>query len=96
MCAKLDGTLRFSQVCRGVGLSATVFKERFVRYTGVTVMDYYRRLRIEEARRMLRAGQKNITQIADDLGYSSLAAFSRQFKQIMKLTLSEYLCFIRT
>ena len=96
MCAKLDGTLRFSQVCRGVGLSATVFKERFVRYTGVTVMDYYRRLRIEEARRMLRAGQKNITQIADELGYSSPAAFSRQFKQIMKLTPSEYLCSIRT
>ena len=96
MCAKLDGTLRFAQVCRGVGLSATVFKARFHRYTGVTVMDYYRRLRIVEARRLLRTGEKNITQIADELGYSSPAAFSRQFKQLMKLTPSAYLCSIRT
>jgi AraC-like DNA-binding protein len=95
MCMKLDGSLRFSQVCRGVGLSQTVLKERFRRYAGITVMDYYRRLRIEEARRRLRAGEKNITQIADELGYSSTAAFSRQFKRLMKLTPSEYLCSIR-
>jgi AraC-like DNA-binding protein len=92
---KQDGSLRFSQVCRGVGLSQTVLKERFRRYAGITVMDYYRRLRIEEARRRLRAGEKNITQIADELGYSSTAAFSRQFKHLMRLTPSEYLCSIR-
>lgn len=95
MCAAPDGTLRFAQVCREAGLSATVFKERFRRYTGVAVMDYYRRLRIEEARRRLRAGDKNIAQIADELGYSSAAAFSRQFKRIMRLTPSEYLRSIR-
>jgi AraC-like DNA-binding protein len=91
MNAQLDGTLRITQVCRSVGISATVFKERFKRYTGVTVMDFYRRLRIEEARRLLREGQKNVTQIADTLGYSSAAAFSRQFKQLMRLTPGEYL-----
>ncbi|MEN6635891.1 MAG: AraC family transcriptional regulator [Clostridiaceae bacterium] len=91
MSARLDGMLRFSHVCRGFGLSATVFKERFKRYTGVTVMDFYRRLRIEEAKRLLRAGEKNVTQIADELGYSSTAAFSRQFKQLMRLTPGEYL-----
>lgn len=96
MCARLDGSLRFSQVCRGVGLSQTVFKERFRRYAGITVMEYYRRLRIEEAKRRLRAGGKNISQIADELGYSSTAAFSRQFKKLMRLTPSEYLCSIRT
>jgi len=95
MSARLDGTLRFSQVCRGVGLSQTVLKERFRRYAGVTVMEYYRRLRIEEARRLLRAGEKNITQIADELGYSSPAALSRQFKRLMRLTPGEYLRSIR-
>lgn len=95
MCAAPDGTLRFTQVCRAAGLSATAFKERFKRYTGVAVMDYYRRLRIEEARKRLRAGDKNIAQIADELGYSSAAAFSRQFKRIMRLTPSEYLRSIR-
>ena len=72
-----------------------MFKERFRRYTGVTVMDYYRRLRIDEARRQLRSGNKNIAQVADDLGYSSAAAFSRQFKQVMKLTPSQYVCSVR-
>ncbi|MDD3214666.1 MAG: helix-turn-helix domain-containing protein [Eubacteriales bacterium] len=50
---------------------------------------------MEEARRRLRSGEKNITQVADELGYSSIAAFSRQFKQLMKLTPSEYLCTIQ-
>lgn len=95
MRARLDGSVRFEQVCRDAGLSATVFKERFRRYAGVTVMEYYRLLRVEEARRRLRAGEKNISQIADELGYSSTAAFSRQFKQLMKMTPSEYLCSIR-
>lgn len=95
MTAFPDGTLRFSQVCRDVGLSSTVFKERFKRYAGVTVMEYYRRLRIEEARRRLRAGDMNIAQVADALGYSSPAAFSRQFKRQMKMTPREYLCTIR-
>ncbi len=95
MEARLNGTLRFEQVCREAGLSATVFKERFRRYTGLTVMDFYRRLRIDEARRQLRSGNKNIAQVADELGYSSAAAFSRQFKQVMKLTPSEYLCSVR-
>ncbi len=95
MSARLDGTLRFPQVCRGVGVSATVFKEQFRRYAGMPVMEYYRRLRIEEARKRLRAGALNITQIADELGYSSAAAFSRQFKQIMRLTPGEYLRSIR-
>ena len=95
METKLDGTLRFAQVCREAGLSATVFKERFRRYTGITVMDFYRRLRIDEARRQLRGGTKNIAQVADALGYSSAAAFSRQFKRVMQLTPSEYLCSVR-
>jgi AraC-like DNA-binding protein len=58
-------------------------------------MEYYRRLRIEEARRRLRAGDMNIAQVADALGYSSPAAFSRQFKHQMKMTPREYLCTIR-
>jgi AraC-like DNA-binding protein len=96
MSARLDGALRFSQVCRGVGVSATAFKERFRRYAGMPVMEYYRKLRIEEARKRLRAGELNIAQVADELGYSSAAAFSRQFKHTMKLTPSEYLRSIRT
>ncbi|HPJ03265.1 MAG TPA: AraC family transcriptional regulator [Candidatus Limiplasma sp.] len=95
MASRLDGTLRFAQVCREAGLSATVFKERFRRYAGITVMDYYRRLRIDEARRQLRSGLKNIAQVADELGYSSAGAFSRQFKRVMKLTPSEYCSSVR-
>jgi len=91
MRAQPAGTLRFSAVCRAAGLSATAFKERFRRYTGMPVMEYYRRLRIEEARKLLRAGELNSAQIADALGYSSAAAFCRQFKRIMKLTPGEYL-----
>lgn len=90
MRERLDGSLRFPELCRALGVSGTVLKERFKRYANVTVMETYQRIRIEEARRLLRAGEKRTAQIADELGYSSPAAFSRQFKRLMGIAPREY------
>lgn len=41
--------------------------------------DYMRYLRISAAKRMLRHTDKSITEIASDIGYSSIRTFNRQF-----------------
>ncbi len=84
------GTLTFSDVCRFSAQSATNLKTIFKNVTGVGVMSYYRNLKIEEAKRMLREGDGNITQIADRLGYTSVHYFSRYFKRTTGMTPSEY------
>ena len=96
MLAAPDGSLRFEDVCRETGLSATVLKSRFKRFTGTTVMAYYQRLRLEESRRMLRQGGRNISQVAQALGYSSPQAFARQFRRVMGLSPLDYLKMVKT
>ncbi len=84
------GNLTFADVCRFSAQSATNLKTIFKSVTGVGVMSYYRQLKIDEAKRMLREGDGNITQIADRLGYTSVHYFSRYFKRVTGMTPSEY------
>lgn len=84
------GNLTFADVCRFSAQSATNLKTIFKSVTGMGVMSYYRALKISEAKRMLREGDGNITQIADRLGYTSVHYFSRYFKRATGMTPSEY------
>jgi AraC-like DNA-binding protein len=40
----------------------------------------YRRVKLEESKLLIRAGEMNVSQIAAHLNYSSVQQFSRQFK----------------
>ena len=84
------GNLTFSAVCRFSAQSATNLKTIFKAATGRGVMEYYRWLKIEQAKVLLREGNGNITHIADKLGYASVHYFSRYFKQATGMTPSEY------
>jgi len=87
---RLDGTWTFAELCRRLGVGETTLKRCAKRHLGTGVMEYYQRIRVEEARRMLREGRYNVSQIAEALGYSSLQAFSRQFRHIMGVTPTQY------
>ena len=90
-----DGSLTFEALCRSSGLCATALKSAFRCVNGMGVMEYYRRLRLEEARRLLREGRYNVTQTAEKLGYSSVNAFSRQFRALLGVTPTGYLKSVR-
>ena len=82
--------LSFSAICLFSAQSATNLKTIFKSVTGMGVMEYYRHLKIERAKQLLREGNGNITQIADRLGYTSVHYFSRHFKQSTGMTPREY------
>lgn len=86
----LCDSLSFSDICQFSAQSATNLKTIFKSVTGKGVMEYYRDLKIVQAKIMLREGTGNITQIADKLGYSSVHYFSRHFKQETGMTPREY------
>ena len=56
----------------------------------VSVMEYFKRLKIKEAKVLIRENNHNFTQIASILGYNSIHYFSRTFKNVTGMTLSEY------
>ncbi len=73
--------LCLDQLAEKFGVSKYHFIRLFRRYAGVTPMQYFQRLRLQKACRLLSARQLTVAQIADQLGYSSPYHFSRSFKQ---------------
>jgi AraC-like DNA-binding protein len=57
---------------------------------GVTVEQYFINQKIEKTRELLVYDELTLTEIADRLGYSSLAHLSRQFKKITGMTPSQF------
>jgi AraC-like DNA-binding protein len=45
----------------------------------MTISQYLRQLRLERAAELLRAGEHNVTEVALEVGYSSLSHFSQAF-----------------
>lgn len=82
--------LSFDDVCRFSSLSRTYLKVLFKEKTAMSVMEYFRALKIEEAKKLIREGNHNFTQIANELGYASIHYFSRHFKKVTDMTPTEY------
>ena len=66
---------------REVGLSRSVFADRFARYVGVSPMHYLGRWRMQLAIRRLTIPGVSVAQAGAEVGYESEAAFSRAFKK---------------
>ncbi len=58
--------------------------------TGMGVLKFYKRLRIEQAKTMIRENRSNNTEIAERLGYNGIHYFSRDFKKMTGMSPSEY------
>jgi AraC-like DNA-binding protein len=56
---------------------------------GITLEQYIIHQKIERAKELLFYDELNLTQIADQLGYSSVAHLSAQFKKVTGFTPSE-------
>ena len=64
---------------REVGCSPFYLSRIFSREVGLTIPQYLRKLRMERAAELLRAGRHNVTEAATEVGYSSLSHFSKAF-----------------
>ena len=91
MESHLGGDLCFEDCRSYLNVSATSLKKLFLAQNEPSVMRLYQQLRIEEARRLLRSGKYNITQVAMALGYKSVQHFSTQFKRFIGVSPSAYL-----
>lgn len=86
----LDKQLSFKDLVDYSQISSTHVKLLFKSETGMSAMEYYRRLKIDQAKHMIREESLSLTEIAERLGYLSIHAFSKQFKTIIGMSPSEY------
>lgn len=68
-------------LAREVGLSRSVFADRFAHFVQETPMHYLTRWRMQLATRLLERQGVGIAQVAAEVGYESEAAFNRAFKK---------------
>ena len=83
-------SLSLEQICRDNYLGRSQLQKIFHEHTGGGVMEYFGRLKINAARRMIRTGRYNFTQIAALCGFQSVHYFSRRFRQLTGMSPSEY------
>lgn len=71
-------------------ISKTQLKDIFKQQTESTVMEYFLKLKIHKAKLIIREENSNMTEIASQLGFSSVHYFSKAFKKKMNMTPTEY------
>ncbi|HAE43153.1 MAG TPA: AraC family transcriptional regulator [Clostridiales bacterium] len=86
----LSENLTLSDVCDHCSMSKSLAQQIFKLETGNSVMQWYTRLRIEQAKQRIREGKGNMTTIANQLGYSSIHHFSKQFSKVSGKSPTEY------
>ncbi len=68
-------------LARQVGMSRSMFAERFVQFVGVPPMQYLTQWRMQLAASLLSGSTASLAEIAERVGYGSEAALSRAFKR---------------
>ncbi len=86
----LDRDFSLEALAAVAGLSPFHFSRVFKQSTGFTPSAYFIRLRMAEARRLLRETDKAIIEIGLDVGYSSPSHFAQVFRKEVGVTPSEY------
>jgi AraC-like DNA-binding protein len=64
-----------------IGCSHFYLSRIFSAQTGQTITQHLRRLRMERAAELLRAGEHNVTEVSLEVGYQSLSHFSAAFHE---------------
>lgn len=86
----IHSKITLEDICRDNLCGCSQLQKIFREKTGGGVMEYFGKIKIDSAKQAIREGKKNFTEIANDLGYSSIHYFSRHFKKIAGMTPSEY------
>ncbi|HWL53061.1 MAG TPA: helix-turn-helix transcriptional regulator [Chthoniobacteraceae bacterium] len=82
--------LKASDLAKGIGYSESQLKRLFRCYTGKNIVHHIRHRRLAEAARRLQSPGSNVSDVARQLGFSSVNAFSRMFKMAYGLPPKQY------
>lgn len=81
MSQHIDETLTVGEIASQLKLSIRMLEYLFMQTLDTSPGAYYRRLRLQSARRLVVDTRLNLTEIAIRTGFNSLPSFSRLFKQ---------------
>jgi AraC family transcriptional regulator len=84
-------TRKLSALLAGkLGLEYNYLSALFSSVEGITIEKYAILQRVERVKELISYGERNLNEIAFDLGYSSVQHLSQQFKKVTGMTASEF------
>ena len=90
MMQHLNQPLQVAKLAQTAHTSPSHFFVLFKRWVGSSPIDYFIRLRMQEACRLLTATNLSVKEIAADLGYDDPFYFSRVFKSVHGVAPSDF------
>jgi AraC-like DNA-binding protein len=80
--ARYDEKVHIEELARTAGMSVTSFHRHFRAVTAMSPLQFQKRIRLYEARRMLLAHDIDATNASIDVGYVSASQFSREYRRL--------------
>lgn len=84
-----DANLSVSLLADAAGVSEVYFRREFRRHFGLSPMAYIKKVRLDNARLLLRAGYFSVSEVAEQCGFESLSYFSYEFHRLTGMTPTE-------
>lgn len=85
-----DEKISIAELAAQAGYTEYYFSHKFKSETGLSVNDYVKKKKIEQAKLLLCASKKSIQEISTELGFGSRSYFSTQFQKATGLSPKEY------
>jgi len=79
--ANFNKNINMAMVANQVSVNYTWFSEKFKEHTGVNFNEYLKRLRMEEACRLLEKGCYKVYEVAEKSGFGDVKYFMKTFKE---------------
>jgi AraC-like DNA-binding protein len=77
-----DRSFRMEDLAQELGMSASSFYHHFRSVTAMSPLQFQKRLRLQEARRLMLAEDLDATTVAYRVGYNDASHFSREYKSL--------------
>jgi AraC-like DNA-binding protein len=80
--ARYDEKIRIEELARAAGMSVTSFHRHFRTVTAMSPLQFQKRIRLHEARRMLLSRDDDASHVSLDVGYESASQFNREYRRL--------------
>lgn len=87
---RLHETLTLEETAKSAGMSVRSLTRLFQTQLHITYIQYLKMLRIIRAMELIKDTDLNMTEIAYEVGYSNIAAFSNNFHQLTNMKPTEF------
>lgn len=82
--------LSLEEVANHLGMTSTYFSRVFKQATGRSFVEFVNRLRISKSCELLADGNRPVTDVCFESGFSNISNFNRRFQQLKGMTPSHY------